>query len=497
LSNIRVTYSGLIAFTVGIFGVFTGLIFSLMITRRLSPEEFGTWTLIGSVVSYFLISEVIISYWTTRQIARGEKIGKTSVLSSSFFSLIAIPIYAVYVLGISEQSSVDFEILMFGAFLIPVYFISQTLTGLNLGHKPQAISYSLLCFELLKIPIALLTVVIFELGVEGAILAVLCAYIAKIILQLYFAKPKLKDKFNLGVLRRWLKLSWIPFYSSLPRYIEHLDIVLYSVITGSVIGIAYYHASQTVAAIVVHSGSISQALYPKLLAEGSTEKIKDIFIYLMYFAIPLLGIAILFSKPALFALNPLYQGVSFIVILLSIKMFVYTVRGIPKSVLLGMEKVDVEANPKFSNLIKSKLFFVPTLLSIFNVAYIVIFVAILLYLSSSVIDEIELVTWWAALAVSYEIPLTIYIWLVSRKHLKFSFPYVNILKYIGATLAFSIVFLLTSDSIINYEISIYDFLPSLMAQLAICVGVYLGITFLIDKKIRILIKAILAEIARK
>jgi len=36
-----------------------------------------------------------------------------------------------------------------------------------------------------------------------------------------------------------------------------------------------------------------------------------------------------------------------------------------------------------------------------------------------------------------------------------------------------------------------------MAQLAICVGVYLGITFLIDKKIRILIKAILAEIARK
>ena len=90
LSNIRVTYSGLIGFIVGISGVFTGLIFVLMITRRLSPEEFGTWTLIGSILTYFLISELIISFWTTRQIARDEDVGKTAVFSSKIMAEVAL-----------------------------------------------------------------------------------------------------------------------------------------------------------------------------------------------------------------------------------------------------------------------------------------------------------------------------------------------------------------------------------------------------------------------
>jgi len=38
-----VTYSGLIVFLSGLAGVFFGLIFTLIVTRRLSPEEYGTW----------------------------------------------------------------------------------------------------------------------------------------------------------------------------------------------------------------------------------------------------------------------------------------------------------------------------------------------------------------------------------------------------------------------------------------------------------------------
>jgi hypothetical protein len=61
LSNIRVTYSGLYAFFVSIIGIVTGLIFILIITRNLSPEEFGTWSLIGSIIGYVMISESIIN----------------------------------------------------------------------------------------------------------------------------------------------------------------------------------------------------------------------------------------------------------------------------------------------------------------------------------------------------------------------------------------------------------------------------------------------------
>jgi len=58
-----------------------------------------------------------------------------------------------------------------------------------------------------------------------------------------------------------------------------------------------------------HSGLISQALYPKLIAKGSHDHFRDNFTRLLYFAIPALGLTIIFSKPALFALKPLYSEV--------------------------------------------------------------------------------------------------------------------------------------------------------------------------------------------
>ena len=79
-------------FSAGIASVFTGLIFTLMITRSLSPTEFGTWGLITSVIAYLLISESLISYWNVRQIARGDPVGRTSLYSAPFLLIAVIPI---------------------------------------------------------------------------------------------------------------------------------------------------------------------------------------------------------------------------------------------------------------------------------------------------------------------------------------------------------------------------------------------------------------------
>ena len=194
LSNIRVNYSGLIALVVGMLGVFLGLIFTLMVTRRLSPEEFGTWSLILSVVNYFLISEVIISVWTTREIARGKEIGKTSILSSIGITLVSIPIFILYFFTISESNEIDHNLILLSVILLPAIFLSQTLSGINLGHKPHATSFGLLAFGIIKIPIVFITVVFFDLGIQGVILSYFVAVSGKIIVELYFAMPKLKNQ---------------------------------------------------------------------------------------------------------------------------------------------------------------------------------------------------------------------------------------------------------------------------------------------------------------
>ncbi len=81
------------AFTVGILTVFTGLIFALIVTRTLNAEEFGTWSLLATIIGYLIISERVISFWNYRQIARGEEVGKTSVITSTIFTSASIPVF--------------------------------------------------------------------------------------------------------------------------------------------------------------------------------------------------------------------------------------------------------------------------------------------------------------------------------------------------------------------------------------------------------------------
>ena len=329
MSNIRVTYSGLIAFIVALIGVFFGLFFSLIVTRTLSAEEFGTWGLIFSIVNYFLITQFVVSFWSTRLTARGENIGKSSLLSSFILSLITIPIFFAYVFLVSQNSNTNFEILILGAILIPLYFLSNTLSGINLGHKPHATSYGNLIFVIVKIPIAFYTIIILDMGVFGVILAFFFALIVKITVQSYFALPKIRSKLNYEIIKWWIKYSWIPLFTRLQTYVRYFDVVLYLIIIGSVLGVAYYNVAFTIATIVGYSMLVSQALYPKILANNRFEGIKKNIDMVLFFGIPLLGIAIIFSKAAVFALNPIYLEAWPIVILISFRAFFISLQKIP------------------------------------------------------------------------------------------------------------------------------------------------------------------------
>ena len=79
----------------------------------------------------------------------------------------------------------------------------------------------------------------------------------------------------------------------------------------------------------------------------------------------------------------------------------------------------------------------------------------------------------------------------------FLFPFSNAAKYVGATIGFILVYLLTSEFIITYEESIFDFFPGIIFQAVICIGVYLAITYVIDKKTRKLFKSVIQELIFK
>jgi len=122
----KVTYSGLIAFIISISSVFTGLIFTLIVTRQLTQIEFGMWSLIGGLTAYVFVIQPIIGYWVTREIARDQESGKTACVTNNIFMTIGVIVYVIIVYVVGSQSDADLNILLFAAILIPVNFLPDT-----------------------------------------------------------------------------------------------------------------------------------------------------------------------------------------------------------------------------------------------------------------------------------------------------------------------------------------------------------------------------------
>ena len=497
MSGIRVTYSGLVSFGINLISVVTGLVFTLIVTRKLSVEEFGTWGLINGIIIYAMVISPIITYWVSREVARGERTAKTAIISNGVLSIAGVVIYLVAAFIVGLQSDADLNILLFATILIPILFIEHSLTAINLGHNPQASSYGFLVFEILKILAALLLIYYLKFGVEGAILASFIAYIGKIGIQAFYSKDQLRSKLQKNYLIKWLKLFWVPTYRTLPSLLASSDVVIFSIMTGSVVGVAYYTSARTIGLLVNHVRGLNKGLYPKLLESEKHEFLQENLIKSFYFAFPLLAFSITFAKPGLFALNPIYQIAAPIVILIGVRTFLTTFNRMLYDAHLAMEDIDKEGRKASSkDYARSKLVFIPTLEIAKQGIYVGV-LAILLYIYSSQTDSvIDLVFYWVAISLVIEIPITLYMTYLTKKSFKIKIDRISIFKYLlTSVIVFGIIGLFMEENL-EYKNSIFEFLPSLLLYAIISIIGYLVITYLIDNRTRSLIKGIMNEVKK-
>lgn len=494
MSNVRVTYSGLIAFIISISSVFTGLIFTLIVTRQLTQIEFGMWSLIGGLTAYVFVIQPIIGYWVTREIARDQESGKTAFVTNNVFMTIGVIVYVIIVYVVGSQSDADLNILLFAAILIPVNFLRSILSAIGTGFKPHVVQYGFLVFELSKIPLGLVLVYFFDMGLIGALIAVTVATLASVIILAIYVKEKIVGKFNFVYIKKWLKFFWLPSYPELARIIKNTDIILFTVVTGSVIGLAYWGATVAVSQAVVHSSKINQGLYPKLLSGGKKEFLQENLIYFFYLAFPLSAMVIVFSKPALFALNPLYDIASTAVIILVFSVFQMALNKIFTSALQGTEKVDVKPDATFKDHLKSKLFFLPTINNLRAGWYLVALFASLIFFKSQGVSDLELVIIWALVDCISRIPQTVYLHHLVRKEFSPKIKPNLVIKYFVVAIGvFGSVFVLM-DNNMTYHISIFKFLPEFLVYVILGILGYLGITYLVDLRTRKLCSAIINEL---
>ncbi len=495
MSKIRVTYSGLISLVIGLASVGTGMIFVIVVTRQLTPEEFGTWNLIGGLVIYGLIIEPTISYWVTREIARGKESGKTAIVFSGIFSIGAILVYLIIAYFVAQNTDVEESVLFLGAILIPVMFLNRTLTAINLAWKPHAVSYGIIFLEVFKIPVALILVYYLDMGIEGAIISTTLAYAASIVILFISSRTKLHGVIDITYLKKWIRLSWLPLFPGIASMIFVLDVTVFALITGSVEGLAFWSASLAIAALTMHARSISNAIYPKFLEGGKKEYLQENIMLILYISIPLTTLSIIFAKPALFVLNPLYVIAVPVVVILTLRGFVENIKFLFVSAIQGTEDVDVNENSTFKNYLKSKLFFLPTLYLIQYSLYIIILVVILIIFNSK--TQLELILYWSIISVTISIPFTFYFYYISHKHFKFTINHFAVIKYVVISVGiFGSTHMLMEEYLV-YDESIFKFLPQLLLFLVIGIGGYLIITYFTDKKTEVLFKAVFHEIKKR
>jgi hypothetical protein len=495
MSNVRVTYSGLVGLVIGLSTVITGMIFILIVTRSLTPEELGTWSLIGGLITYVIILEPMISYWTTREIARGINSGKTAVFSSGIFSILGISAFFIIAFFVSEPTNTNVEILYFAALIIPFSFLNRTLSSIAVGSKPHVNSYGVLIFDVVKIPAALIFVHFMELGLFGAILSLIIAYIPSIVILRILLRNELQNKFNIVFLKDWLKRAWLPSYIKFPNLVV-IDVLIFSLITGSVVGLAYWVAVTTIGTSVRHTSQITRAVYPKLLSGGRKEYLQENMIKLFYFAFLFMAISITFAKPALFTLNPLYDIGVLAVVFITIRSLMKILGSSFTQALQGIENVDTkQSSPK--DYLKSKLFYLPTIRLIRRVVYLSILAIGLFILIQSNYSQIDLVIYWSIVLLVVEIPFTIYYYYLVRKNFPLSIDIATVMKYLIISVGIfgGIYFLM--EEFLEYESSIFKFLPNLIPFLLLGVFTYFGLTYIVDKRTRKLFKAILSEVRRK
>lgn len=479
-----------------LISVVTGFVFTIIVTRQLTQDEFGLWSLIGSLLLYVMIFDSISTYWVTRHVARNERASVTALSTNGMFSVLATVIYIVMIFFISNSTKTDYNILLLSSILIPLSYLNNSMRGIILGFRTQGIGYGTLIFEFTKIPAGLFLVYLLHLGLAGAIISTAIAQVVQLIFYSYYIKDKLKEKLHIPYIKKWLRLSWLPTMRYSPLWIVSLDATVFAVFVGSVTSLAIFGAAKTISNVIGYSKSISSALYPKLLSERKGEYIELMIKRTLFFTIPLTGMSIIFAKPSLWILNPIYVSGILVVYVWIIIQFVYVFQDIFQDSLLGLERIDINPDSRFKDYIKSRLFSVPVLFAIVNGSYVISFVIVLIISPIVGISQLGILFWGGIAGIITHTPQAAILWKWTAKSVSFRFPYKNISKYSVTTIISVILTYVFMLQYLSYEKSIFTFIPHLIPFLLLFCASYFSIIYVLDRETRLFFGTILKEFSK-
>ncbi|HXW37855.1 MAG TPA: hypothetical protein VEJ36_08155 [Nitrososphaerales archaeon] len=492
-SDVRPRKTGIIVFSARILSVFTGSFFLLMLTRSLATTQFGLWEFITDVVVFASYPTGLLTYWATREVARGKVVGKTTLVLNLLASTIGMGIFLAFAL--LSYSSIHQELtpFLFSLVLVPLSYWNQATLALVGGYNPAIGAYSLLVSEPAKLIVAFPLLFVFNLGIYGVIVAIAVSFLVQNVAATVQLSKVTTDKVDLSLGKKWLSQPHVPALAGLVAAMGVADTFAASIGQGSTLLAGYYQAAFQVATLVGYSLYLSSALYPLLLRRSETEP-SDLFKtsleFTLLFAVPMAAGSIALASKILYLLSPRYVVSATALIILSLAAVSSSISWVVDQGLMGRETADIEEGNRTKRILSSDLAFV----SLANLAYSAVYVS-----SVFVIGRFTPVTasgigrfvdYWATSQLVFNAVLVAGKSLRLARRMKVRISR-SILSYIGAGTAMGVLVYLLSASLLPTTLTNLDFSLRLGGLVGIGAVFYFGLLLLADEDVRAMARTIL------
>ena len=488
-------YAGLISFLSSLLSVGTGLLFSVMVTRRLAIAEYGVWQYYSVVMVYLSLPGSITSYWLTRELGRGNSVLHTGLSFSGILSAVA----SLLLVGVSILSDpsvhLSIDILTALALCLILTYVSNSLDAAASGVSPLLYGVGRFVLEIVKVLVGLFLVVIWRMGLLGAIISINAALALKS-LVMYLRIPRDRGgQVNLSTGVLWLRRWWIPTLAALPAIVSSSDAIVLTLMTGSTVPTAYLGLSRTVSVIIGFSSLLAISLYRGLLSGGSRGHIEESMRLVFLFAIPMTAGLTSLALPIVHLFGSGYAPAALATQLLSLAAFFAVIRDFSVTVIQGTEAVDNKKGASLSEFARSGLV-VPHAVQLGGyVTYVLILIAVVCYVGASAVSPGDLTAITAAIYLTVTAPMSILIWRLSKKAYQYRTPWGDIAKYAFATLVMLAVLWVTYPAQAVSAI-ISDVLVGLIPAVAVGAITYFVVLIAIDGRTRDALREMYATVMK-
>lgn len=492
--------SGLILYSSRIISVLTGFAFTIMITRNVPVEEYGVWTNINiDIIPYFTLVAMVLPFWVMRFVAREhEGSARTGVAANLFLGGISTLIYILLVPFILPLLGIDMSYLpiyLLASVQIIEVYLSAVFQSILRVVKIEALGYGLLLEEAVKVSLAYLLIIRLKTGLQGGMLALICALLSQVLFYIYMARKDLGGSINWSHVKEWVKGSLANLYNIIGQRIAAFSLILLITICSGIIGLkarAYYGASFQIAAVINHSSFLVFALYPRLLIlRRNSDDIVESFKLFFMFALPMTVGIIVFADSFLTLLGEgriaegyiiNYSAATSVLRLLAPSMLILSISQVLDAIVFGTEKFDLEAKIRLRELVKSKIFII---FSLQYVKALITLPALYFVLPLFSEDPISAALYTALLMLLANSLLLLVRCILVRKTLTFPFPWKNVLKYLFSSGLMAVFLLLIEHPTRISTTALYTLLGGI---------IYFSVLLVIDESTRTLIRAIWNEI---